>query len=557
MEDEKTPAEHPDKLTGQGFEPQPGETKAQAYRRRLKEIEENPELQKYFEEKRKAFPKLTREEYALTLGLAPLEAYNPEEQEAILKYKDFLAPSFMAHYWLVEHTGEVEAEVLELTEAFPDFGEFLRQLLKEGWTRKNKKEGIIHVFGYWTEAHFLTFRANMFALRNFLFTDEGRDFYVWMREEQKPTELRLKEWLGEFEAWRKARGFRPQAEAPEYIRVSSALPIQRLAENYSRRCFKTPPDGEHPYAPIRGGGFSGGAWLKPRPEITQLNINWEERIAEDLKNMGPLTADVFEAVMYLWGEKTKGPRDPVWVRVEDILELRGIKKKKAGSGRRGGYDKKAKKEHAKHVSILFATWLDLYHFERRQRGKKPEKMFIRGPLLALLHQLDTQLSFFGPEEAEAWEILPEAFHAQNFYLAGKETMLLSQKILGYNPKTEGTEKNMGRYFSWLWRIEKGKAKVLCVETILSRCGISIDEAHPNRTKDKLEKALERLEEDEILCWEWERQEGGEDIVGKKNWVEKWLKWTLKITPPPKIAEHYAALRKKKLPPGRKALPAGR
>ena len=92
-----------------------------------------------------------------------------------------------------------------------------------------------------------------------------------------------------------------------------------------------------------------------------------------------------------------------------------------------------------------------------------------------------------------------------------------------------------------------------VRKLLEAAVKTIDERNPSRTRERLEKALETLCEDQVVrAWHWDQWD--ENIMLESNWVKKWLDWTVVIGPPDSVKQAYQAILRSAatlplLPPG--------
>jgi DNA-binding XRE family transcriptional regulator len=126
---------------------------------------------------------------------------------------------------------------------------------------------------------------------------------------------------------------------------------------------------------------------------------------------------------------------------------------------------------------------------------------------------------------------------------GRQTALLSTRALEYDPYRQKWEKRLTRYLNWQWRIRQARGNYLdpfSVSTLLDEAvREEVDAKHPVRTKDRLEKALETLQQDGIITgWQYQG-DFDEAIVGRSGWWKEWLNWRIAIEPPQKVMDRYA------------------
>jgi len=285
--------------------------------------------------------------------------------------------------------------------------------------------------------------------------------------------------------------------------------------------------------------------------LAQLRPNYSEthqRMAELVMSMGDLTADVLDIISAAWINQATNPGATIDITADDFLSYRGLQPQKSGSGRRGGYKNKARQEIASQIEILENMWLVVsemtaYEEFETKNGKRrmPRKWQGESRVIIVSNRV-RQVKLDGTtEEPFAWRIgLGDCL---TYFLLGlgRQTALLSQKALNYDPDKQKWEKRLTRYLSWLWRINSQNRKPLTVSTIITK-GImeSVDIKNPSRTKERLEKALDRLVSDKIIsAWQYERED--ETIVGKRGWIANWLQWKVVVEPPQVIIDQYAKI----------------
>lgn len=269
---------------------------------------------------------------------------------------------------------------------------------------------------------------------------------------------------------------------------------------------------------------------------------WEK--VKELQKQGDLAADIFDTVIAKWLKEAKSYNDIIAISIDDFLEMRGLKKKTSGHGRRGGYTEKQRAEIAKHIEILERTWIEVNEMKVYTKdSKKPKREVTRGRPL-IIEGDRAQKDITGEARPFMWILKPGIMFAKYLFSPyGRQTALLSQKALEYDPYREFREKRLARYFAWIWRISSQKTmEGISVEPLLEVTGDIDNLKRPGRVKEKLEKAFNKLEEDGVIT-SWEYESLNESGVGKKNWAKKWLETKIIVEPPQKIFEQYDHLQK--------------
>src|SRR5699024_3765777 len=90
--------------------------------------------------------------------------------------------------------------------------------------------------------------------------------------------------------------------------------------------------------------------------------------------------------------------------------------------------------------------------------------------------------------------------------SSRQIALLPLQALQYNPRQEKWEKKMIRYLSWRWRTQARRAdydQPYKMSSILNAIGEPINKRTPSRTRERLEQALDRLQDDGLIrSWEY-------------------------------------------------------
>jgi hypothetical protein len=111
------------------------------------------------------------------------------------------------------------------------------------------------------------------------------------------------------------------------------------------------------------------------------------------------------------------------------------------------------------------------------------------------------------------------------------------------------EKRLARYLSWRWcTTARGKNYFIPyqVKILLDTIKLRPNLRFPSRTKDRLEKALDRILDDGIIAG-YQYEDWSEDRAARANWQEDWLQTKIKIEPPDVIVDAYEPQPMKKPP----------
>src|SRR5690348_8058878 len=82
----------------------------------------------------------------------------------------------------------------------------------------------------------------------------------------------------------------------------------------------------------------------------------------------------------------------------------------------------------------------------------------------------------------------------------RQTAVMLRQILKYHAHNHQHEKRLGTYLTWQFRVNVRHGGVVrCeMETLLQQSGITPDLKNPERTRKRIEDALNRLEKDEVI-----------------------------------------------------------
>ncbi|MEG0381514.1 MAG: XRE family transcriptional regulator, partial [Kurthia sp.] len=215
---------------------------------------------------------------------------------------------------------------------------------------------------------------------------------------------------------------------------------------------------------------------------------------------------------------------------------RGLKPKRSGDGRRGGYDAKQKAQVIQSLANIQSIKMNLTKLQSFEKGK-PKNIKLEGRTFLFIDE-DGQDMIFDLETMpkNIYFTIDTAF-ASYLSGAGRQVALQHKKALHYHPTQQLYEKRLCRYLSWRWRIQARKGNYLIpntISTMLDSIGIALNERLPSRTRERLERALDQLQEDGIIqSWQYEKWDEG--ITEFKGWARIWLESGIIIEPPEAIS----------------------
>lgn len=222
-----------------------------------------------------------------------------------------------------------------------------------------------------------------------------------------------------------------------------------------------------------------------------------------------LSVDLLDTLCAIWLRQATDAQSLVSLKADDCLYFRGLQQQKSGAGVRAGYDDKSRRE----VETQLA-WLAQLKLQQQ-------------PLIEL------QVT----DKAYHWLVRPGSGLVGD-YFSQRRSLLFAQRLLEYDPYRQKWEKRLARYLSWDWAEHQGQTSRISVGECLELLQVPLDLKNPQRTRERLELALETLQHDRLLqSWEYLQHEP----LAKRGWLSQWQGWQLSIAPAAALLKHYAGL----------------
>jgi DNA-binding transcriptional regulator YiaG len=329
----------------------------------------------------------------------------------------------------------------------------------------------------------------------------------------------------------------------EFLTVSSSASYQAMREVVALKKFAKDVESPYPTAYVDKATIKGKIQLTPlKPDtvrgekLKELEVSmWRKR-----EQLSDLHVDVIDAMCATWIIQAASPDSKAVITADDILKLRGLKPHLGGSGRRGGFTAEQRTEIIDAIQDLENLWFEIT--EKVQRGKKSKTDFIQSRALAVLDR-GGQINLDGTLDVTWFVFRPGSIFARYLLTEGRQTALLSARALRYHVRAEAVEKRLVRYLSWQWRIRSKTTTYLQpydVQTLVKECGLQVPKRNVHRVTERLEKALDKLQSDNLISgwqyigWEWEQTK-------KHGWVNDWLSAKIAIEPPDFIKDSYETI----------------
>lgn len=279
-----------------------------------------------------------------------------------------------------------------------------------------------------------------------------------------------------------------------------------------------------------------------------------------LRNDGPLAQATPEALAAVWGrvralddwtsdalcvalarleEEGRSPSEDVWLTTAAILDARGVKRKRY-AGEPGNWQhghRTADLGRAGRALGQLATLSVVLDQVRITRGTtktgRPRAASVithRSRLLTLSGEV-ARKDGAGDEYLVAARVGFGEWAEVFWDLGVRQVARLNRKALAYDPVAEQVEKRLAKYLAFHFRRNSGPRVRLRVSTMLGEVDLEPNTRFPQRTRDRLEKALRRLHGDELLAG-WGYTNDAPDALPARGWLTPWLTSTVWLTPPP-------------------------
>jgi hypothetical protein len=279
------------------------------------------------------------------------------------------------------------------------------------------------------------------------------------------------------------------------------------------------------------------------PEPAALAQLWEQ-----VRALSDLTSDTLLVCLAAWTTDGGRPDQPVWVTADAILDARGvqrIQKRGEPTDWQHGHRREDRLAAGRALAQLDQLWLEVVDVEvlPGNRRRSATKLSVESRAMTILDRV-TERDADGAPTFLAARVLPGEWVRAWWDLGLRQVGLLAQAALTYDPYRELPEKRLAKYlaFSFRWNARRrGEPLARRVTTLLTNAGLEADPARPQRTRDRLEKALTRLTEDGVLAgWRYQRDPG--DLPARR-WLPLWCDMLVSIEPPDVVVAGNSSLRR--------------
>jgi DNA-binding transcriptional regulator YiaG len=348
------------------------------------------------------------------------------------------------------------------------------------------------------------------------------------------------------------------------LTVLGSLLYQAVREALSKNTFQSLEGSPWPTARLEKGNSRGQAQLRPaildnQPLLAPQEIeNWSQLMWKQREELSDLDADALDLLSHIWLQQARSPSHYAVGDVDQFLAMRGLKPKQGGDGRRGGYEPEQRAEMLKALSHIQNLWLNMGQVEvaepksKRKRGSQKvsqyeanltSKQDIQSKAFIITDRIG-QLNMDGYMDVRRFIFQPGHLFAHYLFGPGRQVALLSAKAIQYDPYRQKWEKRLARYLSWQWRSQAQRGDYLRpyqVASLLETIGEAVNERYPSKTRERLEKALDALQNDGVISG-WQYDQWDETATARRGWINTWQQATLLIEPPDSIKEAYTLLK---------------
>ncbi len=314
----------------------------------------------------------------------------------------------------------------------------------------------------------------------------------------------------------------------------------------------------------------GTTHIQVRPSDPEVIIDAStiQSLWQQVRQLSDIDGDV---LLTMIAQAIAAPQDEkggTWITSKFILDYRGIKpitKKEQGRIRSAGHRQEDLAEIASCVSRMGNTWITVEQWIEEDTNQEPEKkrakkqrnyLYTRDSRLMVITDVIHQQELRdgepqasrkqgGPEYAPlaiAWRYQLGSWLDPFLQGANRQVAWLLQQVLGYDPYHQMWEKRLGRYFTFHMRMNlaKGNSAITReIGTLIEELSLPVNYRDPERTRQRLEKALKYLERDSIISgWTYHAEN---PKLPPRKWLETWLRCKIQVTAEAIIPEQRSLL----------------
>ncbi len=349
------------------------------------------------------------------------------------------------------------------------------------------------------------------------------------------------------------------------LATGSAAVYQRLRSSMHANGFQHHEGSTFPLAAIEESDAKGTIEMKP-PHIDELPLPADEletlstQMFEQARRLSPMESHTLDALSHIWIMQATHPEARAVVDIDELLALRGLKPKKGGSGRRGGYMPEQRQDMLHALARIRNLWLridELATYEdngsKTKKGRRQTRRGVAGPAFVITG-VGGQNRLDGGLDVDRVSFTPGEVLGLYLWGPGRQTAIIDKIILRYDPYRQEQESTLARYLSWQWKIRSQTgtySKPYRISTLLKESRLQLNTDEPRRTRERLEKALDTLHRDGVIR-SWRYKSWNLADAPRVGWAEPWLQELIIIEPPASVVSYYLQNLRGALPDGEPA-----
>lgn len=337
-----------------------------------------------------------------------------------------------------------------------------------------------------------------------------------------------------------------------YANVLNNVAYHVVREAIYKRKFMIGEGSIWPKYNFEKGNTSGNIQIIPYIQGNRVHYSAYEYMrqmaANIVRQMSIIDVDVLDILCHLYLQLAKNLEDIVEIELRDILTMRGLRAKLSGDGRRGGFEAKQREQVIHSLKVIQSLWLTIDKTVM-YKNNKPIQVEVQGRTFLFKNAKGEEYEVNEETCGKSIAFTVDKVFAKYLVSSKRQMALLPLKAMHYHAARFNLEKKLCRYLSWRWRTQayKGDYQQLNrVNTLLDACGEVVNHRLPIRTRERFEKALDKLVEDKIIA-DWYYINWDENRAQGKGWAKYWLNTSIIIDPSHEIKEHYRSIERVKKP----------
>ncbi len=289
---------------------------------------------------------------------------------------------------------------------------------------------------------------------------------------------------------------------------------------------------------IRQGGMHRYKTRGKKAEEIDVSFisNNVETLLNDLAKMDDLTIDVFILAITQWLYSARRADESVLIDVDKIMYYRGIQPKRK-DGYSAGYREDDRRKVVETFELLDKMYVRAHNITVYEKNKKPREVTLESKVLAITDRIKEN------GEIKAFNVTPGRYGNLLHGFDRRQTAMLCKKIVEYDYYRNNWEKRIGLYLTFQWAIRRTHGTMdqsFRISTILESINMKLNERYPLRTKERLEKAFDKLAEDGVIT-SWSYCGNSSINIKEKGWASTWLGSKVNFGVPDVILQQYAAI----------------